>query len=302
MLLEAQWIKTVAQTAGCDACGIAAAAPIPPDGWHLREWLSHNCHAGMRYMEEHVEMRYDPTLLLPGAKTVISILVGHKPSSQIHGEKRIAQYAYGEDYHQRLKRILYVLLSHLKERYPELEARPFVDTAPISDKYWAVQAGLGWWGKNTLLINPTFGSYCHIGELVTTAAADKYDKPVPNGCGSCGRCIHACPNQAICSAASHTWVDARQCASFHTIENRSETLPPHIRLSGYAFGCDCCQLVCPFNQQSPVRYELPDARRQELEALPHADEKTFKKATRHSAINRIRYTQWIRNLQHGDND
>lgn len=299
MLLDAQWIKQTALALGFDACGLAEAAPIPRSQWDLQEWLAEGRHADMHYMEEHVAKRYDPTLLVPGAKTVISVLLGYRPSALMEGAVKIAQYAYGEDYHERLKGLLYRLLSALGDRYPDLQGRPFVDTAPISDKYWAVQAGLGWRGRNTLLVNPTLGSYCFIGELVVTLAADVYDTPLPDGCGSCERCLRACPNHAIVPSplpAVGTQVDARRCASYHTIENRAEALPPDVKLSGYAFGCDCCQLVCPYNLQAEIRYHLTPERQEQLQNLQDADEKTFKHATKHSPLNRIKYPQWLRNL------
>lgn len=299
MLLDAQWIKQTALALGFDACGLAEAAPIPRSQWDLQEWLAEGRHADMHYMEEHVAKRYDPTLLVPGAKTVISVLLGYRPSALMEGAVKIAQYAYGEDYHERLKGLLFRLLSALGDRYPELQGRPFVDTAPISDKYWAVQAGLGWRGRNTLLLNPTLGSYCFIGELVVTLAADVYDTPLPDGCGTCERCLRACPNHAIVPSplpAVGTQVDSRRCASYHTIENRAETLPPDVKLSGYAFGCDCCQLVCPYNLQAEIRYHLTPERQEQLQNLQDADEKTFKHATKHSPLNRIKYPQWLRNL------
>lgn len=299
MLLDAQWIKQTALALGFDACGLAEAAPIPRSQWDLQEWLAEGRHADMHYMEEHVAKRYDPTLLVPGAKTVISVLLGYRPSALMEGDVKIAQYAYGEDYHKRLKGLLFRLLSALGDRYPDLQGRPFVDTAPISDKYWAVQAGLGWRGRNTLLVNPTLGSYCFIGELVVTLAADVYDTPLPDGCGTCERCLRACPNHAIVPSplpAVGTQVDARRCASYHTIENRAETLPPDVKLSGYAFGCDCCQLSCPYNLQAEIRYHLTPERQEQLQNLQDADEKTFKHATKHSPLNRIKYPQWLRNL------
>ena len=299
MLLDAQWIKQTALALGFDACGLAEAAPIPRSQWDLQEWLAEGRHADMHYMEEHVAKRYDPTLLVPGAKTVISVLLGYRPSALMEGAVKIAQYAYGEDYHERLKGLLFRLLSALGDRYPELQGRPFVDTAPISDKYWAVQAGLGWRGRNTLLVNPTLGSYCFIGELVVTLAADVYDTPLPDGCGTCERCLKACPNHAIVPSplpAVGTQVDARRCASYHTIENRAETLPPDVKLSGYAFGCDCCQIACPYNLQAEIRYHLTPERQEQLQNLQDADEKTFKHATKHSPLNRIKYPQWLRNL------
>ena len=299
MLLDAQWIKQTALALGFDACGLAEAAPIPRSQWDLQEWLAEGRHADMHYMEEHVAKRYDPTLLVPGAKTVISVLLGYRPSALMEGAVKIAQYAYGEDYHERLKGLLFRLLSALGDRYPDLQGRPFVDTAPISDKYWAVQAGLGWRGRNTLLVNPTLGSYCFIGELVVTLAADAYDTPLPDGCGTCERCLKACLNHAIVPSplpAVGTQVDARRCASYHTIENRAEALPPEVKLSGYAFGCDCCQLVCPYNLQAEIRYHLTPERQEQLQNLQDADEKTFKHATKHSPLNRIKYSQWLRNL------
>ena len=301
MLLEAQWIKQTALALGLDACGLAVAAPIPRSQWGLTEWLADGRQADMHYMEEHVPLRYDPTLLLPGARTVISVLLGYKPSSLMQGPVKIAQYAYGEDYHEHLKRLLYQLLSALCARYPDLQGRPFVDTAPFSDKYWAVQAGLGWRGKNTLLVNPLLGSYCYIGELVVTLPADTYDSPLPDGCGACDRCLKACPNQAIVASplpAGGTQIDARRCASYHTIENRADTLPSNIKLSGYAFGCDCCQLICPYNQTAAVRYTLTDERKAQLEALPDADPAAFRHATKHTPLNRIKHPQWLRNLRH----
>ncbi len=299
MTIDAQWTKKAALEAGFDACGIAAAGPIPQQEWGLEEWLGSGREGGMHYMEEHTAERRDPTVLVAGAKSVVSVLLGYKPSRELGVKPRIAQYAYGEDYHERMKRMLYRLLAMLRERYPAFEARPFVDTAPISDKYWAVRAGLGWRGKNTLLVNSELGSYCYIGELVTTAEASHYDSPVAEGCGTCELCVQACPNRAIVCAsvrAGGTQVDARRCASYHTIENRDASLPQWVRLSGYAFGCDCCALVCPYNHRAAVRYELTEADLGRLALLADCDEATFKRATRHSAMNRIKYSQWQRNV------
>jgi len=268
----------------------------------------------MRFLENHTDLRHDPRLLLPEAASVVSLLVGYKPSRRISSPALIAQYAYGPDYHERLKAMLHQLIARLADRYPGFEAKPCVDTVPISDKLWAARAGLGWIGRNTLLINPRFGSYCFLGELVTTAAADRYDSPLPDGCGTCRRCIDACPNQALqprpaglTAAASptvqpaaapegSTCLLAPSCTAYHTIENRSPHLPPSLHRAGYAFGCDCCQLVCPHNLHAPVRYQLTDQRKQELEALAAADPAQFARAAKHSALSRINYAQWQRNL------
>ena len=281
---------------GFDACGIAEAASLTANELHLRLWLDNGCHAEMHYMAEHVDMRYDPRILLPDAKSVIVVLVGYRPSRLMEGTAKVAQYAYGEDYHELLKRMLYQLIARLKEDYPDFEAKPCVDTVPISDKAWAVRAGLGWRGRNTLLVNPELGSYCYVGELVTTAQVDEYDRQIENGCGECHRCVEACPNGCLVPLKNGGyWNDARRCASYHTIENRAETLPDDVRLSGYAFGCDCCQLVCPYNVRAEVRYQLSDSDKERLESLADADETTFKRAAKHSALSRIKFRQWVRN-------
>lgn len=298
--LSSSVVKAVSATVGFDACGLAEATALAPGEYRLDDWIAHGYHADMHYMEQYRDLRADPRVLHPGTRTVISVLLGYKPSRRMEGPARIAQYAYGEDYHQRVKRMLYQLISVLRTHYPDFEACPCVDTAPISDKLWAARAGLGWIGRNTLLVNPTLGSYCFIGELVTTSPADRYDTALPNRCADCHRCLQACPNHCLQPAAgtSSTWLDARRCASYHTIENRAPQLPPSVQLSGYAFGCDCCQLACPYNQAAPVRFTLTDERKSQLEALADADATAFKRFAKHSALNRIRYYQWLRNMQH----
>lgn len=296
--LASTYIKQAALKVGFDACGIAEARSLGEVEFGLNDWLLQGLHANMHFMEEHRDMRHDPSMLVPEAKSVISVLVGYKPSQTISGDVKIAQYAYGEDYHERLKRMLYQLFAAIREDYPDFEARPFVDTAPISDKLWAARAGLGWIGRNTLLITPEFGSYCFIGELVTAYETDRYDTPMPNGCGECNRCVEACPNGAISRIGeqNHTAIISQKCNAYNTIENREEHLPKELNLAGYAFGCDCCQLVCPYNIKAKTRYMLTDEHKQHLESLPESDEATFKKASRHSALNRIKYAQWQRNI------
>ncbi len=325
--LNSSSVKEAAAAVGFDACGIAAAAPLTEEEWGYDEWLRNGYQADMAFMEQHRDMRRDPSLLVPGAQSVIVVLLGYKPSQHMQGDARIAQYAYGEDYHERIKRMLYQLIAAIRQRYPDFEAKPCVDTVPISDKQWARRAGLGWIGRNTLLVNPSLGSYCNIGELVTSYPADRYDTPLENGCGDCRACADACPNHALSERRANSFampsqsmvttegsnhalthssiqafkhsqiplLNANRCASYHTIENRAETLPPDIHLSGYAFGCDICQLVCPYNQTAAVRYTLTDERKSQLEALADADPAAFRRATKHTALSRIRHTQWLRN-------
>ena len=368
MELHAPFIKQAAIEVGFDACGIAKATPLTEEEWGYDEWLSNGYQAGMAFMEQHRDMRSDPTLLVPGAKSVIVLLVGYKPSQTMQGPARIAQYAYGEDYHERIKRMLFQLITAIRDRYPDFEAKPCVDTVPISDKQWARRAGLGWIGRNTLLVNPTLGSYCNIGELVTPYPTDQYDTPIANRCGDCHACVDACPNHALSESRANSsampsqsmvttegsnhalsesranlsampsqsivttegsnkvlthshistfphsqineftnsqinelknspipLLNANRCASYHTIENRADSLPPDIHLSKYAFGCDICQLACPYNQSAVVRYQLTDEHKKELEELRDADPTAFKHATKHTALNRIRHSQWIRN-------
>lgn len=298
-MIPASFIKEQAAAVGFDACGVAEATMLSKEEFMLEEWLDAGFNAGMDYMQRNVAMRQDPRLLVEGARSVISVLLAYKPDRRIESARKIAQYAYGEDYHERLKRMLYQLITRVSEHYPEFEARPFVDTAPISDRHWAARAGLGWLGKNTLLVNPRFGSYCFIGELVTTAVVDVYDTPLPDGCGDCSRCVDACPNRAIVHRVGESFhVDARRCTSYNTIENRDSELPSQLDTRGYVFGCDICQLACPYNEQAPASMPLGNDRKAELESLPNADETAFRHATKHSAMNRINYAQWRRNVDY----
>ena len=290
--LSSALIKAKAKSLGFDDCGISPAGEVPHFSDTLQEWISHGRHAGMHFMEENLDKRCNPQKLLPGAQSIISVVVGYKPSDTMQGPVRIARYAYGEDYHEKIKRMLFALIAAIKEDYPDFEAKPCVDTVPISDKYWAYRSGLGWIGKNTLLVTPNMGSMVNIGELVTTAPFDHYDRPIPNRCGDCTLCLKTCPNHALADT-----LDCRRCNAYNTIENRSETLPPDLRLNGYAFGCDCCQQVCPYNIQAEPRIQISSDRLQTLESLPQATEPEFKQITKQTALNRIKYPQWRRNVE-----
>ena len=291
MIISASFIKKRAIQIGFDDCGIARAEALPQFSEKLSEWIGRGNCAEMKFMADMQEKRSDPTLLVEGAKSVISVVVGYKPSQIMQGAHKIAQYAYGEDYHVKIKQMLFQLIASIQKDYPIFKAKPCVDTVPISDKLWAARAGLGWIGRNTLLITPTMGSYVNIGELVTDMECDQYDTPIENRCGNCSKCIDACPNHALTDC-----LDARRCSSYNTIENRNEELPNYIQLKGYVFGCDYCQLVCPYNQNVISNIDITPERILELESLMTADESTFKKITKHSAMNRIKYYQWKRNL------
>lgn len=308
-MIDSRLIKALAKDIGFSDCGIAKADRLDEEEYPLDAWVAEGFCADMEYMRRNGEMRHDPRRLVEGAKSVVSLVVAYKPDRTIEGGHKIAQYAYGEDYHERLKRMMYQLIAAIRETCPHFEARPFVDTAPISDRHWAVRAGLGWIGHNDLFIHPRYGSYCFLGEIVTTAEIDNYDCPTAasSPCGDCLLCVEACPNHAIIAKeinkpiqkgepCIHFFVDARRCNSYNTIENRAETLPDELNTAGYIFGCDICQLACPYNKDVPPSYLLTDNRKQELESLAYTDEQTFRKWVKHSAINRIKHPQLLRNI------
>lgn len=303
MELSSAIVKRLAIDTGFDACGLAEAAPVDPDWLDTYDrWLALGGHAGMHYLQRHRDLRTHPANLLPGAKTVIVLLLAYKSDTLI---PHIAQYAYGEDYHLRLRRLLRTLAARLADAYPGIGCRPCVDSAPIHEKYWAVQAGLGWRGRNTLLVNPRFGSFVNLAELLVTLPADRYDCPLthgpsgtPAGCPpGCHACQDACPNHALTTLDTPvSTLDAARCTAYNTIENRDPRLPDGLDTAGYAFGCDLCQLACPFNAQAPARSRLTPERRARLQSLATADEQQFKHLTLGTAIARINHSQWLRNL------
>lgn len=306
-ILDSHLVKACAAEVGFHACGIAAAHHIG-DYAALYEWKqAHGYNADMDYLARYSEQRYNPSVMVEGAQSVISVLLSYNPSRLMSSSPRVARYAYGEDYHERVRRMLYQLIAKLREHYPSFDGRPCTDTAPVAEKYWAWQAGLGWIGRNTLIVNPRYGTWCNLGEVITTWPADRYDQPMENRCGTCRRCQQACPNHALAEVepssvsatngaeTSFPVLDARRCASYHTIENRDATLPADVRLSGYLFGCDICQQACPYNEEAPVGLDVTPERMGQLEELAVCDEQTFRRTAKHSAINRIKYSQLVRN-------
>ncbi len=239
-------LKQKALDLGFDACGVAQAKQLTEDAAYLQYWLSQNYHAGMEYLERHVEKREDITLLVEGAKSVVVMLMSYKPAErQAKDLPRIACYAYGKDYHEIIREKLDNLLSFLRQYYPQVKGRAFVDTAPILERAWAVRAGLGWIGKNTMLINQTLGSFTFIAELVVDVELTYDKEETRKYCGSCTRCLEACPTKGL--KASYT-IDANRCIAYHTIENKEES---EVDTAGYLFGCDICQHVCPWNKKAP---------------------------------------------------
>lgn len=242
-------IKPWAQELGFDLIGIAPAQP-PEHAESMPRWLERGFHGDMHYLTRHFAQRTDPTQLVPGAKSIICTALSYFRPTVDHPDHvsrgRVARYAWGRDYHDIMRDKLKLLADRITTQTPApVLTRCFVDTAPLLEKAHAARAGLGWIGKNTLLINERFGSWLVLGEIVTDLELT-YDKPVESRCGPCRRCLDACPTQAF---ADPFLLDARRCISYLTVESQSE-LPPDLasRMADRLFGCDACQETCPFNQ------------------------------------------------------
>ena len=295
------FIKEKAKEIGFSACGIARAERVTKEETdRLDRWLAEGCHAGMRYMENHRDIRLDPDGLISGAKSVISVALNYYPAVRRKpSEPYIAYYAYGKDYHDVVKRKLRQLWQAIMDDYRTTategappEARVFTDSAPILERYWAWKAGLGWIGKNSCLILPGKGSFFFLGEIVTTLEADRYDTPQPNRCGSCERCLNACPTGAL--DASHR-LNAARCLSYLTIEHRGEIPAEQAeRLDNRLYGCDTCQLACPWNRFAvPTEVEefrpSPEFLALDWETLHTWNVETYRRVFAHSAVKRAKY-------------
>ncbi len=270
---------------------------------HYREWLTEGKHAGMEYLARHLEAKIDPTLVLEGVRSVVACAAYYGgPEASANG---IARYAQGRDYHRVLKAALKPVVESIATSFPESRSRICVDSAPTLDRWWAHRAGLGWFGKNTMLIDSHRGSFFLIG-LVLTDAVLEPDAPAVGGCGECRRCVEACPTGAIQTMGGRWIVDANDCIAYHTIENRAEEIPP---THGWIFGCDVCQEVCPFNAiraSQPMRNPLPRLRDlANRRAFPEGatmmgeewDEVEWDEATRGSATRRATLPMWRRNAR-----
>ncbi len=240
-------IKAKALDLGCTRVGIARAESLTAEGGRLREWLSRGFQAGMSWMERNVERRTDPRNVLPGAKSVIAIAVNYyTPGRHADREEsgKISRYAWGDDYHDILGRRLDALVRWMGTEFPGSESKVYVDTGPVMEKAWAQRAGIGWEGKHTNVITRDVGSWVFLGDILTTLELDP-DAPATDHCGTCTRCIDACPTRAIVEPYV---VDSSLCISYLTIEHRGE-LPDHLAkdFNGWIYGCDICQDVCPWN-------------------------------------------------------
>jgi epoxyqueuosine reductase len=304
-LLKSQhtcFIKKWSRELGFDHCGIARAVRLDEDARRLENWLQQGMQGTMHYMENHFDLRIDPTKLVPGARSVITLLLNYFPArEQPAGAPRIARYAYGEDYHDVIRHKLKELLGRIREEIGEVEGRGFVDSAPVLERSWAVRSGLGWVGKNGNLLHRQAGSYFFIATLIVDLDLD-YDAPFAGDyCGTCRRCIDACPTEAI---LENKVVDGSKCISYFTIELKDQLIPATMKdkFEDWIFGCDTCQEVCPWNRFSSTTSEIAFSPLPEILNFTTSDwealtEDRFKEIFRHSAIKRTRYTGLQRNLR-----
>jgi epoxyqueuosine reductase len=295
-----QLVKAEAHRLGFSFVGFSKADFLEEEAPRLEKWLKDKQHGEMSYMENNFDKRLDPRLLVEGSKSVISLLYNYH-SNQVQSDSsapKISTYAYGEDYHFVVKRKLKSLLYFIQEKIGEVDARVFVDSAPVLDRAWAKKAGLGWIGKNANLINKNQGSYFFIAEIILDLDL-AYDSPVQDYCGTCTKCIDACPTDAIIQPYV---VDGSKCISYFTIELK-EAIPQEVKgkMDNWMFGCDICQKVCPWNSFSLQHNEPAFNPHPDLLSLTKGDwedlqEDTFKELFRKSAVKRTKFEGLKRNI------
>lgn len=301
LLRQSSLIKTEARKLGFDDCGFSEAGFLAADAEYLKNWLNNGFFGNMRYMARRTDVRVDPTRLFDGAKSVISVLLNyytHRKQKDVQAPL-LSKYAYGEDYHDVIQRKLERLLQYIHDNITDVRGKIFVDSSPLLDKAWAAKGGLGWIGKNSILVNPGKGSYFFIGNLIVDIPLS-YDKPIRDYCGSCNRCIEACPTKAI--IAPHV-VDARKCISYLTVESKGVIDHRyHGKFGNRVFGCDTCQDVCPWNRKAVPHgvkefepsHGLMEMSRQDWLAV---DENRFNHLFTKSPVKRIQYSGLRRNLE-----
>lgn len=300
-----QAIKAEALRLGFYVCGITSAHPVGKrESGMLRQWLDKDYHAGLKYMEGHIEKRCDPCLLVEDAKSIICVALNYYPAKKLSKDQlQFAYYAYGKDYHEVMKCKLKSLYDYINNELLPINGRVFCDTAPVLERYWAQQAGLGWIGKHTQLIIPEAGSYFFLGELVVDAELT-YDTPVVARCGSCTQCLNACPAQAL---RDPYVLDCNRCLSYLTIENKGEINAEGLKaLGNRIYGCDECQKACPWNRfaqpcdnpELQPSEEFMDMRPEDWKNL---SVEKYQKLFKGSAVKRAKYDGLIRNIKAVDN-
>jgi len=296
-----QKIKQIAQQLGFDHCGIAKAAVLNEDARRLESWLNKGMHGGMLYMENHFDMRIDPSKLVPGAKSVITLLLNYYPEQQQQvGIPKIAKYAYGKDYHEVIREKLKLFLAEIKSTIGEVNGRGFVDSAPVLERSWAQRTGLGWIGKNGNLINKQSGSFFFIATLIVDLELDTDTAYTMDYCGTCTKCIDNCPTEAI---LPDKVVDGSKCISYFTIELKDALIPTEMKgqFDDWMFGCDVCQDVCPWNRFSKPNNEInftpiPAILNFTTNDWDELTEENFKLIFKNSPLKRSKFTGIKRNL------
>ena len=304
MILKSKYtqsIKEEAKRLGFLSCGISKAEFLEQEAPRLEKWLHQNRNGQMSYMENHFDKRLDPTKLVEGSKSVVSLLLNYYPSEKQKDQDapKISKYAYGTDYHFVIKDKLKQLLDFISEEIGEVQGRAFVDSAPVLDKAWAAKSGLGWIGKNSNLLTQKVGSFYFIAELILDLDLE-YDTPVTDHCGTCTACIDACPTQAIVEPYV---VDGSKCISYFTIELKEE-IPDSYKgqFDNWMFGCDVCQDVCPWNRFSKAHSEplfnpKPDLLQMTKKDWEEITQEVFSKVFQKSAVKRTKFSGLTRNIR-----
>ncbi len=296
------FIKSIAKNLGFDYCGIARAQKLDDDARRLETWLNKGFHGSMNYMQNYFELRIDPTKLVPGAKSVITLLLNYFPAEQQNSEvPQVSKYAYGKDYHEVIREKLKIFLQLIKENIGDVHGRGFADSAPVLEKSWAQKSGLGWIGKNGNLITKNNGSFFFIATLITDLDLDADDPFVKDYCGSCTRCIDECPTEAI---LPDKVIDGSKCISYFTIELKDLLIPEEMKgkFQNKMFGCDICQDVCPWNRFSKPHHEnhftpIPEILNFSKNDWEEITEESFKIIFKDSPLKRAKFAGIKRNLK-----
>jgi epoxyqueuosine reductase len=294
-------IKNLASKAGFDYCGIAKAQVLDEDARRLETWLRKGMHGTMQYMENHFDIRIDPSKLVPGAKSVITLLLNYFPEQQQSSEApKISKYAFGNDYHEVIRSKLKLFLEQIKEQIGEVHGRGFVDSAPVLERAWAQKAGMGWIGKNGNLINKQNGSFFFIATLIVDLELNYDDAFIKDYCGTCTKCIDNCPTDAILPGKV---IDGSKCISYFTIELKDALIPGNMKgkFDNWMFGCDVCQDICPWNRFSKSTDEISFIPIPEILNLSSSDweeltEESFKSIFKNSPLKRTKFEGIKRNL------
>jgi epoxyqueuosine reductase len=295
-----QLVKQLALQHGFDYCGIAKAQPLNEDARRLEKWLRQGMHGSMKYMENYFDLRVDPTKLVPGAKSVITLLKNYYPSETSSANK-ISKYAYGKDYHEVIKSSLRNMMLQMQEKIGAFAGRGFVDSAPVLERSWAQKSGLGWIGRNGNLITKQNGSFFFIATLIVDIELNYDDPFAKDFCGSCQKCIDSCPTEAILPDKT---INGSKCISYFTIELKDEIIPEEMKgkFKDWMFGCDICQDVCPWNRFAKPHCEeafepLSEILNFTTKEWEELSEEAFRKIFKHSPLSRAKYKGLQRNIK-----